>query len=90
MNKIILVAYLNIKNIPIAEVQDALEGVANSLKGLGVKPIVVPIREGETRVECINPQLVSEEKYKEAEAMVDKATEALNNFIDKTKNGTLI
>lgn len=88
MNKIILVAYVNVSQMDDGTIFDELVHVSQALNGLdeNVKSIVIPVREGETRVECINPQLVSEEKYKEAEAVVDRATEAINNFINQTKD----
>ena len=44
------------------------------LEGEHTKCIVVPRRDTkETWVECINPQLLSEEKFREAEAFLDNA-----------------
>lgn len=82
MNKIILVAYVNISQINDGMIFDELVKIHQTLSSLdeNVRSLVIPIREGETRVECINPQLVSEEKYKEAEAVVDKAIEMFNNL----------
>lgn len=82
MDKIILVAYLNVSQMNDGAIFDEIVHASQSLNGLdeNVRSLIIPTREGETRVECINPQLVSEEKYKEAEAAVDKAIEMINNL----------
>ena len=90
MNKIILVAYINVGQMNNETIYEELTHTSQVLNRLdeNVRSLIIPIREGETRVECINPQLVSEEKYKEAEAVVDKAIEGINNFANQTKDET--
>jgi hypothetical protein len=41
--------------------------------------MIIPVREGETRVECINPKLLNEESYKEVEKTVEKLKEILKD-----------
>ena len=48
----------------------------------------IPVREGETRVECINPKLVSEEDFTEAKRVLDRNQEIVNNIIN-WKNKTI-
>lgn len=73
-DKIILVAYVNIGGINERDASEALIEISKALCFFdnSVMPLVVPVREEETRIECINPQLVSEEKYKEAEEAVER------------------
>lgn len=82
MDKIILVAYINVGQMNNETIYEELTHTSQVLNRLdeNVRSLIIPTREGETRVECINPQLVSEEKYKEAEAVVDKAIEMINNL----------
>jgi hypothetical protein len=46
----------------------------------------IPVREGETRVECINPKLVSEEDFTEAKRVLDRNQEIVNNIINWKTN----
>ncbi len=74
-DKIIILVYSNIRGLAEIDVSQYLREIANVMRDTfddSVKTIVIPIRDGESRVECINPQLLSEEKYKEAEEAVEK------------------
>jgi hypothetical protein len=41
----------------------------------------IPVREGETRVECINPKLVSQEDFTEAKQVLDRNQKIVNDII---------
>ncbi len=49
----------------------------------------IPVREGETRVECINPKLVSQEDFTEAKRVLDRNQEIVNDII-KSKNNKFL
>jgi len=87
--KIILIHYINVSNIDGNDVSKMMEEVINKLSLKEEDNIIsywIPVREGETRVECINPKLVSEEDFTEAKRVLDRNQEIVNNIINwKTK-----
>jgi hypothetical protein len=87
--KIILIHYINVGNIDGNNVSEMMENVVNKFSPKEEDNIIsywIPVREGETRVECINPKLVSEEDFTEAKRVLDRNQEIVNNIINwKTK-----
>ena len=52
-----------------------------------VQIIFIPtVESNTTRVECINPVLLDEEKYKEVEEKIEKIATILNNLENEGKN----
>lgn len=87
---IILVHYLKFeKHNPTAKIREVLvqhrEKVVNPLGEKGIINIVVPVWSGESRVECINPQLISEHEYTDALAAINEAIDSLDNFLSESK-----
>lgn len=85
-DKIILVVYVGIEKLgsegTILDHLVAIDAMIRSTFDSTVKTIIIPRRDtDETWVECINPQLVSEEKYKEAQEAVEK----LNKVLEESK-----
>ena len=82
MEKLILVLYLNMNGVPNNEVDDYCKQVIEKIKNDDIIHYVIPVRNQETKVECINPKLVSEKGYEQAkialESIVQQLTE-LNN-----------
>ncbi len=87
--KIILIHYINVGNIDGNNVSEMMENVVNKFSPKEEDNIIsywIPVREGETRVECINPKLVSEEDFTEAKRVLDRNQEIVNDIINwKTK-----
>jgi hypothetical protein len=87
--KIILIHYINVGNIDDNDVSEMMKNVVNKFSPKEEDNIIsywIPVREGETRVECINPKLVSEEDFTEAKRVLDRNQEIVNNIINwKTK-----
>jgi hypothetical protein len=87
--KIILIHYINVGNIDDNDVSEMMKKVVNKFSPKEEDNIIsywIPVREGETRVECINPKLVSEEDFTEAKRVLDRNQEIVNNIINwKTK-----
>jgi len=84
MEKIILVHYINIGNIDGKDVSKIMEDVVNKLSPKEEDNIIsywIPVREGESRVECINPKLVSQEDFTEAKRVLDRNQEIVNDII---------
>jgi hypothetical protein len=87
--KIILIHYINVGNIDGNDVSEMMENIVNKFSPKEEDNIIsywIPVREGDTRVECINPKLVSEEDFTEAKRVLDRNQEIVNNIINwKTK-----
>jgi len=86
-DKLFLVCYLNIGSIPDENVSEYLHSFAEAFTyDESIEKIIVPIRKGESRVECINPVLLTKEQYNEVEEKVknlkkevETALKTLNN-----------
>ena len=86
-DKLFLVCYLNIGSIPDENVSEYLHSFAEAFTyDESIERIIVPTRKGESRVECINPVLLTDEQYKEVEEKVknlkkevETALKTLNN-----------
>jgi hypothetical protein len=88
MEKIILVHYINVGNIDYSDVESFMKRVVDKFSPKEEDNIIsywIPIQNGETKVECINPKLVSEEDYSEAKKVLDRNQEIVNEII-KWKN----
>ena len=82
-DKIFLIIYFDVRNIDRADVPYYLKNVSESLIfDESVLKVFIPI-EGETRVECINPVLLNEEKYKEVEKVFEEAKKKLEDLTSK-------
>jgi len=89
--KIILIHYINVGNIDGNDVSEMMGNVVNKFSPKEEDNIIsywIPVREGDTRVECINPKLVSEEDFTEAKRVLDRNQEIVNNIIN-WKNKTI-
>jgi hypothetical protein len=89
--KIILIHYINVGNIDGNDVSEMMENIVNKFSPKEEDNIIsywIPVREGDTRVECINPKLVSEEDFTEAKRVLDRNQEIVNNIIN-WKNKTI-
>ena len=79
-DKLMIVFYVNIAPIDSAYVSEYLFKFARAtMFDESIVRLVIPVREGETRVECINPQLITEDKYKEVEEAIEKIKEKLKD-----------
>jgi hypothetical protein len=88
MDKIILIYYINVGNINQKDVPLFMENVVKKFSPKEEDSIIsyfIPIRDGETRVECINPKLVSPEDFTQAKRVLDRNQEIVNDII-KWKN----
>ena len=82
-DKLILVAYINISGLSDADVSSFLTETAHNLRpkedGSSLF-YVIPVRGEESRLECINPKLVSEEEYEKAHQACEKIAEKLKEL----------
>ena len=89
MNKIILVHYIWLGNAAIEQVEDKFNKLKNNFQHLEVDNIIsywIPIKEGDSRVECINPKLVSEEDFNQAKLALDKAQLKIDEIVKAWNN----
>ena len=78
--KLFIVIYVNITGF--GDANKVLNSIAEITKfDESVMRIIVPVCEGETRVECINPVLLSEEQYEETRNRIESLTEKLEKVI---------
>ena len=85
--KLIMVYYLNLGNVSSQREDEILADFSANLNR-SIKEahhILLPISDGDTRVECINPKLITQEEYESVEVFLKKAEDALSNFLEKTK-----
>lgn len=85
-DKIILVYYIGVKKIAKDYVYDYLTHVRNAIahdRDDSVEEFFIPTAESdETRIECINPVMVSEEKYAEVEKTLTEMREKMEKAIE--------
>jgi hypothetical protein len=86
IEQIILVHYIDVGNISMEDVEPHIQKIAIKMRP---KPeeqchsYFIPIRNGDTRVECINPKLIGEDEFKKAKDTLDKAQEEFTKVIDE-------
>ena len=86
-NKLFLVSYLNISTIASTDISQFLDEFSRAIKfDDSVQHLIIPIRDGETRVECINPVLLNEEQYKETEEKIKNLQEKVEEALKTLKN----
>lgn len=84
--KLILVYYINLGNVSRPKSQLILEMISKNLTLEETHSIIIPIKDGDTKVECINPQLVSEEEYQSAKNVLERSQKALDDFLNSMNN----
>ena len=83
MNKIILAYYVNIGNVRPEEAMLVIEQLETKFKDESMVQYFIPIREGESRVECVYPKyVVGEQVDSEMKETIDR----LNVCVKKLNN----
>lgn len=80
-----LVMYVNIGGVNSEDVPAFLNKFADVFQyDDSIERLIIPTREGESRVECINPVLLDKEQYAEVERKIEgikkEVSEALKNL----------
>ena len=79
---IIVVHYINTKGFDVKEIEKMMDKIASNMPRMdGVMNYIIPIREGDTRIECINPRLLTEAEFESTRAVLAKFEDALKNII---------
>ena len=82
MEKIILVHYINVGNKSPEKVSQMMAEINAVLsKEENIIHYVYPVRDQETRVECINPKLVSEEDYNSTKEVLKRNQEIVTRLL---------
>lgn len=83
MNKIILVHYINIGGLSRQTAETRIMSyMEHSLpKEDSIINYIVPIENSDSRIECLNPRLLSELDYQEIQKVIDKNNISLNNLL---------
>jgi len=94
MDSIILVHYIKFSHTnSLGVINHSItmfkERIIKGLSDKGIINLIVPIFEGSSRVECINPKLVSETEYKSALDAVNIANQKLDEWLTKTNHNPL-
>ena len=87
MEKIILVNYVAVGNMSMNEVHEYLEDFERKIvpKDEGIFNYIVPIKGYDSRVECLNPKLVSEDDYKQAKELLDRNQKIVDELVESYK-----
>ena len=82
-----LLIYLNVGSIDDADVSEYLMRFAESFKyDESIERLIIPIRKGETRVECINPVLLTDKQYEDVREKIKNLTKKVENVLNSLKN----
>ena len=87
-DKIIIIMYVNVDYIDVCDIPTYTQEISDHIRfDESVIRLIVPVRDMETRIECINPISISEEEYTKVIEVVRKAQEALDEFLNSNKDG---
>lgn len=85
-DKLFIVVYVGVHGLEDQTVSEILANVANRMQyDDSVNTLIIPTRDSETRVECINPVLLTEEQYEEARKRIETLTEKVEEAIKTLK-----
>lgn len=83
MEKVILAYYVGVKNISPEEVDIHIKQISERVKLEGVIQYFIPIREGDSRIECVYPKYVVGEQVDEE---MNDVLERLKKNLDKLED----
>jgi hypothetical protein len=85
--KLILVYYLNLGNISPQKTEEIMSSFSANLNRSirEAHHILLPISNGDTRVECLNPKLITQEECRLVKSFLERSEDALSNFLEKTQ-----
>lgn len=85
MNKIILVHYVNVSKLSDNEIPEYFNNLVEHYKKYMDDSILqywIPILNGDSRIECLNPKLVTEQEFTNAYEYLNKAQAGFMDFIN--------
>jgi len=82
MDKIILIHYINVDHKSPQSVAELVSVLSSKLsKSEEVLNFIYHVKDMPTKVECLNPKLVTGEEYKEAKAILEDHQEIIKKYI---------
>lgn len=82
-DKLFIVFYVNVSKISPSSINSVLKHISESMKyDDTINRIIIPIFNGETKVECINPKLLNEDQYKKVKDQLFEIENKFNSFIN--------
>ena len=85
-DKLFIIIYVDVRNVNRADVSEYLRPIANAtVFDESVIRLIIPTRDSETRVECINPVLLTEEQYEETKKRIEDLAEKVKEALDTLK-----
>jgi len=84
-DKIILIFYIDVRHIDDDDLNQYLHDVSKVISNNdNIINYIMPVM-SDTKVECLNPKIVTEEDFNKAKNVLDRNQEIINEFI-KNKN----
>lgn len=82
MEKIILVHYIHIGNMNVNDVSRYMKEFSETCKPKEEDIISywIPVKNGDSRVECINPKLISDDDFNEIKKVLDRNQQIVDDF----------
>ena len=87
-DKIFLVLYVDVSRIQIEDTYEYLSTVTDAferIKDESVQMVILPVREQETRLECINPVLLNEEQYAQVQEKLNAFQKVFDELMEQVK-----
>lgn len=85
--KLFLVMYVDISGVNSSDVAEYLNHFANAFQyDESIERLIIPTREGESRVECINPVLLNKEQYAEVERKIESIKKEVSEALKSLHN----
>ncbi len=85
-DKLFIIIYADVRNVNRVDVIEYLKSIAYAtVFDESVIRLIIPTRDSETRVECINPVLIPEEQYEETKKRIEGLTEKVKEALDTLK-----
>jgi len=83
MEKIILIFYIYVGGMNESQIEGLIENLKSNLPEdePNMLSFWIPIFEGASRVECLNPKLVSNDEYTQARQILERNQMAVDNII---------
>lgn len=87
-NRLILVFYIDVSRVYSDDVPAYMYELAADLSKNddGTDKYFIPIYEGDSRLECINPVMISEEEYAEVKRKIDEIDKIFKDLIKDNNN----
>lgn len=87
-NRLILVFYIDVSRIYEGDVPACINEIATSLSKNddGTDKYFIPIYKGDSRLECINPVMISEEEYADVKRKIDEIDKIFKDLIKDNNN----